>query len=165
MRASRADLYSGDAAGPGGVQLCVVRVGQAEYAIDLRRVKEILPRPKLTPFPAAPQWEGVFESREAVLPVLDLRKRLGALPTAASGKEKLLIVLVGTRQVGLLVDAVVQVLRTQREALRPAPSVTPEAFVIGVCGEPPALKLLLDVKELLRASVEQSSATREDATA
>lgn len=154
MRTSRADLYSGTAGGPDSVQLCVVRVGATEYAIDIRRVREILPKQTLTPLPAAPGWEGVFEIRDTVVPVLDLRRRLGAVPSVPAGKEKTLICLLGRRQVALVVDAVVQVLRTTRNELRPAPSVSEGPYVIGVCGTAPALKLLLDVKALLSQPVE-----------
>lgn len=154
MKSSRADLYSGADAGPDAVQLLVLRIGTTDYAIDLRRVREILPPQRLTPLPAAPQWAGVFESRGTVLPVLDLRSRLGVASTARRGKEKLLVILIGRRQVGLQVDAVVQVLRTRRSLLRPAPAVSQGPFVIGVCGDPPDLKLLLDIKALLSASVE-----------
>jgi purine-binding chemotaxis protein CheW len=168
LRTSRADLYSGLAVGPDAVQLCVVRIGATEYAIDLRRVREILPTQRLTPLPAASQWEGLFESRGTVLPVLDLRRQLGVRPSAAPGREKLLVVLIGQRQVGMLVDAVVQVLRTQRSELKPAPSVSEGPYVVGVCGDPPSLKLLLDVKALLSAAVQRNqngavTGTRNDA--
>ncbi len=153
MRNSRAELYSGSEDAD-SVQLCVFRVGAAEYAIDIRRVREILPAQRLTPLPEAPGWEGVFEIRDTVVPVLDLRRRLGATPSVAVGKEKILICLLGRRQVALVVDAVVQVMRTHRSELRPAPNVSAGPYVIGVCGSPPALKLLLDVKALLSPTLE-----------
>lgn len=156
---SRAELYSGMDAGPDAVRLCVVRVGPAEYALDLQRIREILPRQKLTPLPAAPMWAGVFESRGTILPVLDLRQRLGVEPSVAPGKEKLLVVAVGRHQVGMVVDAVIQVLRTRRSQLKPAPALSEGPFVIGVCGEPPQLRLLLDVMALLQVPSAQEART------
>ncbi|MFZ5443772.1 MAG: chemotaxis protein CheW [Myxococcota bacterium] len=147
---------------PGVVQLCVMRIGAEHYAVDLKRVDEILPVPALTPLPRAPHFlEGVARLRGEVLPVIDSRKRLGVAPAASgaltpSGKpkitERLVVCRIGTRRVGVLVDAVRQVLRVPRSTLRPAPLAhRPGArpHVLGVTGEGAQLTLLLDVKALL----------------
>ncbi len=109
---------------PGVIQLCVVRIGAESYAIDLKRVEEILPVPVLTPLPRAPRFlEGVVHLRGEVLPVVDARKRLEVTSTATqslkpSGKprrtERLVVCRIGARKVGVLVDAVTQVQRVQR---------------------------------------------------
>lgn len=139
------------------VQLCVVRIGRESYALDLKRIDEILPVPGLTPMPRAPKFlEGVVRLRGEVLPVVDARKRLGVESTAAqavtpSGKprrtERLMVCRIGTRRLGVLVDAVTQVRRVPRTALRPAPLATPH--VLGVTGEGDQVTMLLDVKALL----------------
>lgn len=147
---------------PGLLQLCVVRIGAESYALDLKRVDEILPVPALTPLPHAPRFlEGVVRLRGEVLPVIDARKRLAVTSPVTpslkpSGKarrtERLVVCRVGRRRVGVLVDAVTQVQRVARAALRPAPlaarpGVAPH--VLGVTGEGSQLTLLLDVKALL----------------
>jgi purine-binding chemotaxis protein CheW len=139
------------------VQLCVVRIGRESYALDLKRIDEILPVPGLTPMPRAPKFlEGVVRLRGEVLPVVDARKRLGVESTAAqavtpSGKprrtERLMVCRIGTRRLGVLVDAVTQVRRVPRTELRPAPLATPH--VLGVTGEGDQVTMLLDVKALL----------------
>lgn len=149
-------------ADPGVIQLCVVRIGAESYAVDLKRVEEILPVPVITPLPRAPQFlEGVVRLRGEVLPVVDARKRLQVTSAPApalkpSGKpkitERLVVCRIGTRRVGVLVDAVTQVQRVQRSSLRPAPLANrPGAalHVLGVTGEGDRLTLLLDVKALL----------------
>ena len=146
----------------GLIQLCVVRIGAESYALDLKRVEEILPVPALTPLPRAPRFlEGVVRLRGEVLPVVDARKRLQvtSLATQAlkpSGKpkitERLIVCRIGTRKVGVLVDAVTQVQRVMRSSLRPAPLANrPGAapHILGVTGEGDHLTLLLDVKALL----------------
>jgi purine-binding chemotaxis protein CheW len=146
----------------GLIQLCLVRIGAESYAIDLKRVEEILPVPALTPLPRAPRFlEGVVRLRGEVLPVVDARKRLQVTSTATpalkpSGKpkitERLVVCRVGTRKVGVLVDAVTQVQRVMRSSLRPAPLANrPGAapHILGVTGEGDHLTLLLDVKALL----------------
>ncbi len=139
------------------VQLCVLRVGAESYALDLKRVDEILNVPALTPLPKAPSFlEGVVRLRGEVLPVVDARRRLGVASSAQtsttpSGKarrtERMLVCRVGRRRVGLLVDAVMQVRRVERSALKPAPLNV--AHVLGVTGEGAQLTLLLDLKALL----------------
>jgi purine-binding chemotaxis protein CheW len=147
----------------GLIQLCVVRIGSESYALDLKRVEEILPVPVVTPLPKAPRFlEGVARLRKGeVLPVIDARKRLGVLEAAPpslkpSGKprktERLMVCRIGTRRLGVLVDAVTQVQRVTRASLRPAPlshrpGSTPH--VLGVVGDGERLTLLLDVKALL----------------
>ncbi|MCC6332600.1 MAG: purine-binding chemotaxis protein CheW [Myxococcales bacterium] len=147
---------------PGLSQLCVLRVGAEEYVVDLSRVDEILPIPEVTPVPRAPGFvEGVVKLRGEVVPVVDVRKRLGVLPgqgqvLTPSGKprnrERLLVCRIGRRRVGFLVDAVTHVLKVPRASLRPAPLASGpgrQPHVLGVCGEAGQLKLLLDVKALV----------------
>lgn len=147
---------------PGLIQLCVLRIGAETYAIDLKRVDEILPVPEVTPLPRAPRFlEGVTRLRGEVLPVIDARKRLGVASApgqslTASGKprktERLVVCRIGTRRLGVLVDAVTQVRRVLRSALRPAPLASrpgDTAHILGVAGDEHPVTLLLDVKALI----------------
>jgi len=152
------------------VELCAFRVGEEEYAIDLRRIREILQPLPITPVPRAPEYvDGVMNLRGEVIPVVDVRKRLGLAPRAG-GRAKVLVVNVAGRVLGLLVDAVSEVVRLPRSAIGPPPALLatggPRLF-LGVCGAreartaagarhavpagkaPPRLRLLLNVKALL----------------
>lgn len=137
------------------VQLCAFRVGGEEYAIDIMRIREIVPPQKVTPVPRAPEFiEGVVNLRGAIVPVVDLRKRFGLPATPPGRTTKLVIALVARRLVGLLVDRVAEVVRLPRSELKPAPSMPgkgPRIFV-GVCGPPEKLRLLLDIKALLAST-------------
>ncbi len=144
------------------LQLCVLRVGAVEYVVDLARVDEIVPVPPLTVVPRAPAFlEGVARLRGEVLPVVDVRRRLG-VPSgqgqafSPSGKprnrERLVVCRIGLRRVGLIVDAATHILKVPRGSLRPAPLTAEPGrrpHVLGVCGEAGSLKLLLDVKALV----------------
>ena len=143
-----------------GVQLCVLEVGQESYVIDLKRVDEILPAQQPTPVPRAPGFlEGVVKLRGEIVPVVDVRKRLGVTPRSAGStdkrlkrRERLVVCKLGRRRVGFLVDAVTRVLRVERAELKPAPlTATPgkAPHVLGVCGEPGQLRLLLDLLSLV----------------
>jgi len=135
-------------------QLCVLKVGGEDYVVDIRRVEEIIPAPVVTPVPRAPAFlEGVLKLRGDVVPVIDVRKRLRVTPAVPPRRqEKLIVCRVGRRRVGLIVDAVVAVVKLPKSELKPAPLAARPgraAHVLGVCGEPGKLKLLLDVKALL----------------
>ncbi len=146
------------------VQLCTFRIGGEDYALDIMRVREIIQPLPITPVPRAPAFvEGVIRLRGDVIPVLDVRKRLGVPATPPTRKSRFLIVNVAGRRIGLVVDEVREVLRIPRSDIRAAPSLgAPGAprFFLGVCGGDgaagrgaAALRLLLNVKALLDPAV------------
>jgi purine-binding chemotaxis protein CheW len=149
------------------VQLCTFRIGGEDYALDIMRVREIIhPRP-ITPVPRAPAFvEGVIRLRGEVIPVLDVRKRLGVAAAADARKARFLIVNVARRRIALVVDEVCEVLRLARAEIRRAPELGEGGgprFYLGVCGGEGSapgrrggagrLRLLLNVKALLDPSV------------
>jgi purine-binding chemotaxis protein CheW len=139
------------------VQLCAFFVGSEEYAVDIMRVEEILPPQRITPIRGAPPFiEGVIHLRGSIIPVVDLRKRLLGPEAPAPTKTRLLVCWLGRRRVAFAVDRLSEVVRTRRSELKPAPAMGafgPAPFVIGVCGPPERLKLLLDLKTLLLAEM------------
>jgi purine-binding chemotaxis protein CheW len=155
----------GAAAQAGGadplVQLCTFRIGGEDYAVDIMRVREIIYPLPITPVPRAPAFiEGVVRLRGEVIPVLDVRKRLGVDARAETRKSRFLVVNVAGRRIGLVVDEVCEVLRLPRSEIRPAPALGPPGaprFFLGACGGDPSssgrgavrLRLLLNVKALL----------------
>lgn len=108
---------------------------------------------KVTPVPKAPPYlEGVIHLRGVVVPVIDLRKRLGVVSIEDGPQNRLVVCWVGRRLVGLIVDRVADVIRLARLKLLPTPDLWLEGgnrYFLGVCGEPPHLKLLLNLKALL----------------
>lgn len=146
------------------VQLCAFFVGNEEYVLDIMRVEEILPLQRVTPIPHAPSFvEGVLHLRGIILPVVDLRRRLLGQATPETPKSRLLVCRLGTRRVAVRVDRVAEVLRVRRGDIKPAPALVVAGrspFVVGVCGPPDRLRLLLDLKALLRAELERESIRR-----
>jgi purine-binding chemotaxis protein CheW len=133
------------------VQLCAFKVGQHEYVLDIMRVEEVLISPRPTPLPegSAAAVHGVVSLRGQVLPVIDVRRRLGAEQQVFG---RLLVCRVGPRRLGLVVDRVTQVFRVPRGELKPAPGgpPSPKYPVMGVCQAGERLLLMLDVKSLLK---------------
>ncbi len=150
------------------VQLCTFRIGGEDYAVDIMRVREIIHPLAITPVPRAPaSVEGVVRLRGEVIPVLDVRKRLGLPASAPTRRTRFLVVNVARRRIGLVVDEVCEVIRIPRADIRAAPRLGDERaprFFLGVCGGDGAsargrragsgrLRLLLNVKALLDPAV------------
>lgn len=133
-------------------QLCVFLLGGQEFAVDLRRVAEIITPLPVVPLPRGPAFlEGVIHLRGALVPVVDPHRQLGLTPQAG-GRPKMLICLVGRRKVALQVDGVVQVLKVKRSELKPSPPVSGPGevpYFLGACGQEARLRLLLNVKAFL----------------
>lgn len=135
------------------VQLCAFYVGGTEYVLDVMRIDEILQVQPITPVPDAPPLvEGVISLRGAIVPVIDPRRQLGKGNPPARLKPKLLVCFLGRKRIALHVDGVSQMVRLRRSELRSAPAYggnSSEPLVIGVCGTPERLKLLLNLKAVL----------------
>ncbi|HEU4382982.1 MAG TPA: chemotaxis protein CheW [Anaeromyxobacteraceae bacterium] len=144
------------------VELCAFRVGDEEYVVDLRRVREVVPPLPVRPVPRAPDAiEGVVDLRGEVIPVVDVRRRFGIPDAPRTRTARLLVIRIEGRVQALLVDAVLEVMRIPRSAIRPAPvlpgSGGPRLF-LGACrGSGPGaarsgakLRLLLNVRALTR---------------
>jgi purine-binding chemotaxis protein CheW len=147
--------------------------------VDIRRIREVIHSLPIRPVPRAPEFvEGVVNLRGEVIPVVDVRRRFGLPASPNTRKTKFLVAHVAGRVLALVVDAVLEVVRIPRSAIRPAPppsgSEVPRLF-LGVCGgEPRAeasarggpakLRLLLNVKALLQPiGPEEMAAAREAA--
>jgi purine-binding chemotaxis protein CheW len=105
------------------------RIGIQEFCIDIMSVREIRGWTPATALPHAPSYvRGVINLRGSVLPVVDLAERLGFPATDASARQVIIVVQVGAQIIGLLVDAVSDILTLTTETIQPTPEVA-SAFV------------------------------------
>src|SRR3989344_5358217 len=100
------------------------KIGNEEYGVDILRVQEIRSYEKPTTIAtAAADLKGVVNLRGVIVPIIDLRLKLG-LPEARYDHLTVVIVLnIGQRVVGVVVDGVSDVLTLEREQLRPVPAL------------------------------------------
>jgi purine-binding chemotaxis protein CheW len=134
-------------------QLATFMVEGHEYALDIMRIKEIIVPLRITPVPRAPAFlEGVIELRGAIIPVVDLRKRFGLAAPAPTRATKYIIVAIDRNIVGLVVDAVGEVVRAPAGELRPPPPLVandgPSPFA-AVCRHAGRLIMVLDLDRVL----------------
>lgn len=123
------------------------------YALPVSPVQEVLRVSSITRVPHAPQpIRGVTQLRGRVVPVIDLRQRLG-LPSGDIGRaSRILIVSSRRRQLGLLADRVFQVVHLDLNRVQPPPEdvVTVRSdFIRGVYHQHDDLILMLDVDRVL----------------
>jgi purine-binding chemotaxis protein CheW len=134
-------------------QLVVFSLANEDYGVDIADVDGIVKMQPITTVPHAPGFvEGITSLRGKVLPVIDLRKRLG-LPVEETTKETRIVnVEVDGIRVGMVVDAVNEVLRVSEEDIEPpSPLVTTvdSAFITGIAKVHERLIILLDLAKVL----------------
>jgi len=115
-------------------QVVVFRLGSGEFGVPIASVQEIVRVPEaLTHVPKAPAFvEGVINLRGAVLPVVDLRKRLDLPPIERNDRQRIMVFLLSGVRTGFIVDAVSEVLKIPHAAIAPSPTLSDEqARLIG----------------------------------
>jgi purine-binding chemotaxis protein CheW len=118
------------------VELISFKIDEQEFCLDIMAVREIRGWTRATPLPHSPSYvRGVINLRGAVLPILDLKARLGLGAAETSARSVIIVVQISGRLVGLLVDAVSEILATTKSAVQPTPNVACETvnkFVRGI---------------------------------
>jgi purine-binding chemotaxis protein CheW len=133
--------------------LVAFKLGEELYAAPVERVTEIVRVQALTRVPQAPEHvRGVQSLRGAILPVLEVRTRLGLAPATVTPASRVVVVEGHGRLVGLLVDSVLQVSRVPRSTIKPPPPEVRSRLsehVVGVVELGAGMALLLDLDRLL----------------
>lgn len=100
------------------LQLVSFKLDEIEYGIDILSVHEILRIPEITRLPNTPEYiKGVINLRGNVIPVVDIRLRFGMQQVALTELSRIIVVEIGEKLVGLLVDNVHQVIRLSRSRI------------------------------------------------
>jgi purine-binding chemotaxis protein CheW len=134
-------------------QLVIFDLANEHYAVDIAAVDSIIEIQSITAVPRAPQFiEGITNLRGVVLPVIDLRKRFGLEVQETTRKTRIVVVEMDSMAVGLIVDAVTEVIRIPEDAIEPlSPIVTTvdSTFITGVAKVDERLIILLDLNKVL----------------
>ncbi|WP_426112902.1 chemotaxis protein CheW [Massilia sp. PWRC2] len=137
---------AGEAGADDEEQVVVFLLGEEEFAAPIDSVQEIVRvADTLTRVPKAPpEVEGVINLRGAVLPVMDLRRRLGLAAIDRSDRQRIMVFLVDGARTGFIVDSVVEVLMLPKSAIVAAPrlSAAPPALLSRMANLEQAQRLL-----------------------
>ena len=143
-------------------ELISFRVGEQEYCVDIMAVREIRGWSPATPLPHSPDYvRGVINLRGAVLPVLDLKARLGLGEAEPTARSVIIVAKIGERTVGMLVDAVSDILTVTDDMVQPTPDVaceTVKTFVKGIIAVDGRMISMIALPHLLPEELEAEAA-------
>ncbi|MGH7266334.1 MAG: chemotaxis protein CheW [Candidatus Rokuibacteriota bacterium] len=136
-----------------GNQYLTFSLGQEEYGVEILKVQEIKGYSAITPIPNTPPYvKGVMNLRGTIIPVVDLRSKLGMAAAEYSPFTVIVVVRVGSKTIGLVVDAVSDVLHIPSASLQPAPDFGAQVdadFISGLARAGDKLVVLLDLDRIL----------------
>ncbi|MBU9199890.1 chemotaxis protein CheW [Burkholderia multivorans] len=138
-----------------GHEVLTFTLGDEAYGLDILKVQELRGYERVTQLANLPAYiRGVINLRGAIVPVIDLRLRLG-MPELEYGPHTVVIVLnLASQTIGLVVDGVADVLTLKEEQLSPAPSMAASvgaAFITGLATVGDRMLILVDIEKLLSA--------------
>lgn len=146
-----------DQSARGHAEYLTFRLGAEEYGIDILRVQEIRSYEKPTRIAnAPPHMLGVVNLRGVIVPVVDLRIKLGCAQVEYNGLTVVIVLNVRGRVVGAVVDSVSDVLELARDQIRAAPEMTSTtvdtAFITGIASVGERMLILMDIEALMTAA-------------
>ena len=139
----------------GSFQLVSFHLADESYGIEITKVREIILMGEITRIPHTPDYvKGLINLRSTVIPVIDLRIRF-ALPEAElTGESRIMVINVRGKTIGIIVDAVSEVLRiTNDQIASPPPTVAGlgREYLTGLVKLEERLLILLDIDKILGA--------------
>jgi purine-binding chemotaxis protein CheW len=140
-------------------------VGEEEYGLELLRVKEVIRVKGVTWLPKAPSFvKGIINLRGDVIPIVDLREKLGLEAGEATEATRVIVAEVDGRLIGMVVDSASQVVRMSADQIDPPPPVLTgfsQDFIAGVGKIGDRLLVLLNPSAILSVDERASLATIE----
>ena len=136
-----------------GMQVVAFKLRDEEYGVNIFQVQEIRILVDITRVPFSANYiKGVINLRGSVLPVIDLKKRLGLEQTPYTDKTRIVTVKVGDLPVGMLVDAVTEVLTIPTKLVEAKKAISEKdigKFVSGIGNMDGRLVIMLNLEEIV----------------
>ena len=136
-------------------------LGREEYGVDVRLVQEIIRVTEITQVPRAPEFiKGVINLRGRIIPVVDLKRKLGLGEVEVARQSRIVVVKIKERLIGLLVDGASQVLKVPVSTIEAAPDEVTEidaAAIRGVAKLTGRLIILMDLNKTLALELREEA--------
>jgi len=148
------DHHNPSAAAP--LEVLTFTLGKEEYGIDIQRVQELRGYDTVTAIANAPDFiKGVVNLRGSIVPILDLRLKFNMDASAYDQFTVVIIVNVGGRLIGMVVDSVSDVIALSREQIKPPPQMSglldaEHLIGLGTVGE--RMLILIDLARLMSSA-------------
>ncbi len=134
-------------------------LAEEEYGIGILKIKEIIGMMPITSVPKTPEFvKGVINLRGKVIPVIDLRLRFGMEELAYTERTCIIVVEIdgqtGTILIGIVVDAVSEVLNIKKENIEETPTFGAKLntqYILGMAKMEGGVKILLDIDQVLNS--------------
>jgi purine-binding chemotaxis protein CheW len=153
---ARHDSARAAAAQTASAEFLTFRLGGEEYGIDILRVQEIRSYEEPTRIANAPAFiKGVVNLRGVIVPVIDLRIKLGCDKVEYNGFTVVIVLNVHGRVVGAVVDSVSDVLELAGDLIKPAPEMNTNvntSFITGIASVGERMLILMDIEALMSSS-------------
>ena len=140
------------------LQLVTFKLGNEEFGVDILKVQEINRMMDITRIPNAPPFiEGVINLRGKIIPIVDLRKKLGFNGGNGQSEKttRIIVVELDGLVLGFIVDSVSEVLRIPENTIEPPPSIVggvESDYIEGVGKLDNRLLILLELKKLFSST-------------
>ena len=143
------------------MQLVSFQLAQEEYGIEITRVQEIILMGEITRVPQTLSYiKGLINLRNTVIPIVDLRLRFGLPQHPPDDDTRIMVINVGGKTIGIVVDAVSEVLRVSKEHVSPPPPTVAglgREYLTGLVKLGNRLLILLDIEKILgKAEADQA---------
>ncbi len=137
-----------------GREYLTFRLGSEEYGIDILKVQEIRSYEPPTKIANAPAYlKGVVNLRGVIVPIVDLRLKLGCDSAEYNGFTVVIVLNVKGRVVGAVVDSVSDVMQLAEQMIQPAPemsaSIVDTTYITGIANVNERLLILMDIESLM----------------
>ena len=136
------------------VQLVTFKVGGQDFAFNIFQVERILRYEAPSPLPKAPEYlEGVLQYQGSAVPLIDMRKRLGTASPLREDTRTVILEFEGGK-IGIIVDAVTEVLQVAAQAVTPPPGIVKglaAEYIAGLVVQNGRTIIVLNTNKLLTA--------------
>jgi len=138
------------------MQIVLFKLAEVLYGVEVAHVQGVLDIQEITKVPNAPHFvEGVTNLRGEVIPVIDLKKRFDVAAASEEGDNKMMVIGQGKGAVGIIVDAVMEVMDIDNEHIEDVPDLLSNVeadSVLGVAKQEEDLIILLDLMRVVGAT-------------